>query len=115
VSSAGLGLGTLTGFLGIGGGFLIVPALTEIIGLPMHLAVGTSLAIITLNSLAGIASHVIAGNIDWSVATLFILAGYFGTLIGSQLMGGISEKNLKKMFASFILIVATFILTRNLL
>ena len=69
VAPTGLGTGVLTGFFGIGGGFVIVPALVLLLGLPITLAVGTSLLVIALTSGAALAAHLASGSIDWTIAS----------------------------------------------
>ncbi len=72
--ATGAVVGFLTGLLGVGGGFLIVPALTLVLGLPMAATVGTSLVIIVINSIAGFAAHLGDLHIDWAVTAAFALA-----------------------------------------
>ena len=72
------GVGLLTGFLGVGGGFLIVPALVMLVGLPMRQAVGTSLVVIAMNSMAGFLGHLGGPAIDLQVVAIFVTAGLTG-------------------------------------
>lgn len=109
----GLGLGGLTGFLGVGGGFLIVPALLRFAKLPMRQAVGTSLAIIAVNSAAGFAAH--AGEMQGrlGLAAAFIglaVAGMFG---GLALAGRMQPRTLKLVFGALSLAVAAYMLAMN--
>ena len=84
VAPTGLGTGVLTGFFGIGGGFVIVPALVLLLGLPLTLAVGTSLLVITLTSGAALAAHLASGSIDWAIASTFTAAAIAGALAGRR-------------------------------
>jgi uncharacterized membrane protein YfcA len=112
---AGLAVGVLTGFFGVGGGFLIVPALVLVLGLPMREAVGTSLAIIAINSAAALAGHLRFGGIDVRITLLFIAGGAAGSLLGSRFAGRIDEQRLRAGFAGMIVVVALYMLARTLL
>jgi uncharacterized protein len=116
---AGAGVGLLTGILGVGGGFLIVPALVMLVGLPMYQAVGTSLAIIAANSLAGFLGHLpvagqLDGQIDLWITIFFVSAGIFGTFIGSKLAHRLPAKRLRLLFAVFVILLAIFLMVDNL-
>lgn len=107
----GFFVGFITGFIGAGGGFLIIPALVGIVGLPMHIAVGTSLAIITINSLFGFLVGLHKGFLpQWNLLISILLISLVGFFIGSRFAQKISEKNLKKIFGVLLIIVAIFIL-----
>lgn len=111
ISAEGLIVGTITGFVGAGGGFLIIPALVVLVGMPMKIAVGTSLFIIAAKSLIGFIGDVQhQSNIDW--ALLFSIAGIAiaGLFIGMTFTKKVSEKALKKGFGYFVLIMGAFIL-----
>jgi uncharacterized membrane protein YfcA len=109
----GLGLGLLTGFFGVGGGFLIVPALTLGLGLPIRLAIGTSLAVITVNSLAGVAGYSGGGIIDWPLTFLVSLGAVGGALAGSRLAVVVPERQLRRGFAGLVAGIAVFLVYRN--
>lgn len=111
---AGAGVGVLTGILGVGGGFLIVPALVMLVGLPIYQAVGTSLVIIAANSLAGLLGHLGAGALDLQLALVFVAAGLGGTFAGTRLARRLPANRLKQAFAVFVLILALFLLNDNL-
>lgn len=115
IALEGLAVGVLTGFVGVGGGFLIVPALVLLGGLSMRMAVGTSLAIIALKSFAGFYKYLdvlqAAGlALDWDVLTTFIAVGAAGSLAGNVLSGWIPQALLQRVFAAFLLVVGVFIL-----
>ena len=111
---SGAGVGILTGFLGVGGGFLIVPALVMLVGLPMRQAVGTSLVIIAMNSLAGLLGHLNQTTIDYMTVSLFVVAGLAGTFMGVSLTKVIRAEQLRRLFAGFVILLALFLLYDNL-
>lgn len=111
---SGAGVGLLTGFLGVGGGFLIVPALVMLVGLPMRQAVGTSLVIIAMNSLAGLLGHLGQGTLDYVTIALFVVAGLGGTFAGTALTKVIRAEQLRRLFAGFVIVLALFLLYDNL-
>jgi hypothetical protein len=116
---AGAGVGVLTGILGVGGGFLIVPALVMLVGLPMYQAVGTSLVIIAANSAAGLLGHLSQrlpqqGLFDLSLTLVFVAAGLAGTFVGSRLAHRLPAARLKQAFSVFVVVLAVFLLKDNL-
>ena len=111
---SGAGVGLLTGFLGVGGGFLIVPALVMLVGLPMRQAVGTSLVIIAMNSMAGFLGHLDGPPIDLFVVAIFVTAGLMGALMGARLTRFVKPEHLRKGFAAFVIGLAIFLLVDNL-
>ncbi len=112
VTVAGIGgcVGLLTGLLGVGGGFLIVPALVLLADLPMKQAIGTSLLVITMNSLSGFAGYLGQVTIDWSGMGLFTLTAIAGVLLGTRLAGRVPQARLRQFFAVFLVVVGAFIL-----
>ncbi len=111
ISLEGLVVGGITGFVGAGGGFLIIPALVLLVGMPMKIAVGTSLFIIAAKSLLGFIGDIQhQAYIDWKL--LFTVSGIAiaGLFIGMSVSKKISEKTLKKGFGYFVLIMGAFIL-----
>ncbi|MFN3491176.1 MAG: sulfite exporter TauE/SafE family protein [Anaerolineales bacterium] len=112
---SGVIVGILTGLLGVGGGFLIVPALTILVGLPMQTAVGTSLVIIAVNSLAGFLGHIGIVSLDLQLTLTFVLAGLIGSFFGAKLSNRISSLFLQKTFAVFVIALAFFLLYDNLI
>jgi uncharacterized protein len=114
VLAGGVGVGFLTGLLGVGGGFLIVPALVMLVGLPMYQAVGTSLIIISANSLAGLAGHMRGEWFDPTLTTIFVVAGLGGTFVGVRLAQYLPAGRLRQIFAVFIIILGIFLLADNL-
>ncbi len=109
----GLIVGALTGLLGVGGGFLIVPALVMLVGLPMRQAVGTSLVVIAMNSLAGFLGHLNAPSIDLLVVGVFASAGIVGTFAGARLAHRLKPELLRRSFALFIIGLACLLLIDN--
>jgi len=113
----GLAAGTLSGFFGIGGGFLIVPALMLATGMPIMNAVSSSLVAVTAFGLTTAASYAWSGLIAWDLAGLFIAGGIAGGLVGTGLARQLAAKRgaLNVVFASVIVVVALYMLTRSLL
>ncbi len=110
----GFMVGAITGLVGVGGGFLLVPALSFLVGLPIHAAIGTSLMIITLQSIAALAGHADHINFDPKIVAMFSILAVIGSLIGSSLSHKISAENLKKAFGIFVLLIACFMLFQDL-
>jgi uncharacterized membrane protein YfcA len=106
----GLVVGILTGFVGVGGGFLIIPALVLIGGIPMKEAIGTSLLIIATKSASAFMGYLTLVNIDWMLTIGFTLAASLGIVFGSYLGKKIDAKYLQKGFGYFVLVVAVFVL-----
>ena len=110
-TTSGLAVGVLTGFFGVGGGFLIVPALTALLGLGMRRAIATSLAIITLTGLAALASHLLAGSTpDWTLTAVLAAAAAVGAVAGSHLGGRLRPQTLAHAFGIVVAAVAVFLL-----
>jgi uncharacterized protein len=112
----GLATGTLSGFFGIGGGFLIVPALMLATGMSIMNAVSSSLVAVTAFGLTTAASYAYSGLISWGLAGLFIAGGIAGGLIGTRLARLASKRRgvLNTVFAAVIVAVALYMLARNL-
>jgi len=111
---AGAGVGWLTGFLGVGGGFLIVPALTLLAGVPVQVAVGTSLLVIAANSAAGLATHLRQGDIPLGLTAGFTLAAVAGALAGERVAARLTPARLRRAFAVFVTLVGLALLLANL-
>ena len=107
-------VGVLTGLVGAGGGFIIVPALVFFAGLKIKQAVATSLVIITCNALFGFLSDITQVNIDWFFLTSITLISVLGIVLGSYLSNFINDMSLKKNFARFILLIALMIICNEL-
>lgn len=107
--------GIVTGVLGAGGGFLIVPALVLLIKLPMKTAIGTSLLIIAINSLFGFLFSLRQFEFDWSTLVLFTLIAVAGVFIGGNFADKIPGGRLKKYFGWFVLSMAVYILVKEIL
>lgn len=111
VMGKGLLVGGVTGFVGAGGGFLIIPALVLLLNLPMRKAIGTSLAIIASNSLFGFfISTQNANVVDWSLLIKICVLGILGILVGQYFSQKVDESNLKRGFGYFVLSVGSLIL-----
>jgi uncharacterized membrane protein YfcA len=110
----GLLIGVVTGLLGAGGGFLIIPTLVLFLGLDMKTAVGTSLLIIAINSLFGFLFSLNHFSFNWMLLLSFTLLSAGGLFIGSHFSDKISPASLKKGFGWFILIMGIFVIVREL-
>jgi uncharacterized membrane protein YfcA len=111
----GIGVGILTGFVGVGGGFLIVPALVLLSRIPMKVAVGTSLAIVAAKSYAGFAGYMGAVPIDWALMGGFTAVTVVASFAGTRIAHRFSQDTLKRAFAGFLLFVATYILLKSVI
>ena len=110
VVAEGLVVGLVTGLVGAGGGFLVVPALALLGGLPMPIAVGTSLVVIAMKSFAGLAGYLSSVQIDWALAGAVTAAALVGALIGARLTAVIDPDSLRKAFGWFVLAMSSVIL-----
>jgi uncharacterized membrane protein YfcA len=116
VMATGLAVGTLTGLIGVGGGFLIVPALTLVLGIPMHRAIGTSLLLIAAHAALACAGHwsdldpAIEAEIQSHTVLILGTFGIAGSLFGSSLSKRLDQATLRKIFGWFLVVVATIVL-----
>ncbi|MBC7652784.1 MAG: sulfite exporter TauE/SafE family protein [Deinococcales bacterium] len=111
----GLNVGFLTGLIGAGGGFLIVPALISKANLTMKKAIGTSLIIIGINSLIGFTiSLVHIKNINWNLLFSILVISFIGTIIGAQLSKKIPNNKLKPLFGWFVLLTGIYIIIKEI-
>lgn len=113
--AVGLLVGFLTGLLGIGGGFITVPALVFALGMPIRRAIGTSLAIAVINSLAGLIAHAGAVSADWAVAVAFVVPSMVAAFLTAHLARRVSSAVLQKAFAILVLGVAALTVTQVVL
>lgn len=107
---AGLLVGLLTGLFGVGGGFLIIPALVMVLGVEMTTAIGTSLLIIVVNSVAGVFSHLHGIDIDWSSTAAFVGAAMVASLLAGQVGTKVDTGRLQRWFAYLVFAVAAYVL-----
>jgi len=119
IMSEGLAVGVLTGLVGVGGGFLIVPALVLLGGLPMRLAVGTSLVVIAMKSLTGFVKYLgvlesLGSSVDWQTIAIFSAVGILGSFAGNMLSKHIDAIVLKRIFAVFLVAMGVFVIAREL-
>lgn len=108
-----LGVGVLTGLVGIGGGFLVVPALVLLAGVPMRQAIGSSLLVIAMNSASGFAGYLGTVDVDGTFLVGFTTAAVAGALVGTALVARVPQAALKRGFAMFLLAMGCFVLYRN--
>lgn len=106
-------VGLVTGLVGAGGGFLVVPALVLLGGLPMSVAVGTSLIVIAMKSFAGLAGYLTSVTLDWPLVLGVTGAAVVGSLVGGRLAGRVPEAVLRKGFAWFVLVMGGFVLVQQ--
>lgn len=111
---SGIVVGFLTGLFGVGGGFLIIPALALLLGLPMTTAVGTSLAIIVLNSIAGFTAH--AGDVElgYRIVGAFTITAVAGSLIAGRFATRLPAERMRRWFAYLVFTVAAFVVVQAL-
>jgi uncharacterized membrane protein YfcA len=114
-AASGVVVGFLTGLFGVGGGFLIIPALTLLLGLPMATAVATSLVVIVLNSAAGFTAHLSNATLDIKTAAAFTGAAVLGSLIAGRLAPRLPGARLRRWFAYLVLAVAAFVIAQTVL
>lgn len=114
VLAEGIVVGLVTGLVGAGGGFLVVPALALLGGLPMPVAVGTSLVVIAMKSFAGLAGYLTTVSLDWVLIGSITLAAIAGSVLGARLVGRIPEAALRKGFGIFVLVMGVFVLVQEL-
>jgi uncharacterized protein len=112
---SGVVVGFLTGLFGVGGGFLIIPALVLLLGLPMTVAVGTSLVIIMINSVAGFAAHAGDAAVDYRTALAFTAAAVVGSLASARMAARLPAERLRRWFAYLVFAVAAFVVVQALI
>ena len=110
----GILVGVLTGLIGVGGGFLIVPVLHSAGGLSMAAAIPTSLLIISAKSLFGAAGYYGLVSFDWNLIASFSAIGFIGLFFGLHLSNKLDDNKLKKLFAIFLVLISIFIISQNL-
>lgn len=108
-------IGSMTGLIGAGGGFLIIPALVNLLNMPMKKAVGTSLVIIAINSLTGFLFSLSHTSVQWILLTSLAAVAILGILIGSYLSTRIDGKKLKPAFGWFVLVMGIYIILKETL
>lgn len=108
-AASGVVVGFLTGLFGVGGGFLIIPALTLLLGLPMATATATSLVVIVINSAAGFAAHLGDASLDLQTAAAFTGAAVLGSLAAGRLAPLLPGQKLRRWFAYLVLVVAAYV------
>jgi uncharacterized protein len=113
IAIEGLGVGVLTGLVGVGGGFLIVPALVLLGGVPMKAAVGTSLMVIALKSATGFLGYVDQVEVAWAFMLVFSVIATAGIVVGTRLVKHVPAQSLRRAFALFLVVMGGLILHQN--
>jgi uncharacterized membrane protein YfcA len=118
IASDGLIVGMVTGLVGVGGGFLIVPALVLLGGLPIHTAVATSLVIIALKSFSGFVKYLDVLDaqelsLDWPLLLIISALGIAGSVLGAQVANRLPQQQLKRGFGYFLVVMGIYILARS--
>ncbi len=113
--SIGFAVGLLSGFFGIGGGFLIVPGLMLATGMPLTMAIGTSLVAVAAFGAATAASYAVSGMIDWPIAGLFVLGGLVGGIAGVAFGKALAARKraLNLTFAGLVILVGLYVVARG--
>ncbi len=112
-SMAGLGIGFLTGFFGVGGGFVIVPVLVVLLGLPAAAAIGTSLLVIAVSSAVALIARLGHSSFDWAVIAPFTLTAVGGALAGQRVASRLPAQTLSRAFAVLLVLVAGYVAVRS--
>lgn len=113
VIAAAFGVGAMTGFFGVGGGFLIVPALVLVLGYQIHIAVGTSLLVIAVNSFSGFGAHILSTSFDLDLTIMFFAGGAAGAIAGSAIGSRVNGIALQRGFALFISLIGVWLIASN--
>ncbi|NLI19179.1 MAG: sulfite exporter TauE/SafE family protein [Actinomycetales bacterium] len=115
LAGTAMGIGFLTGFFGVGGGFAVVPALTLVLGFPMPQAVGTSLLVIALNSGTALTARLTAGagDLEWGLIVLFALGSVIGSLLGARIVARANHRHLSIAFVAMLVAVAGVMLVQG--
>ena len=109
-----LGVGALTALIGAGGGFVIVPALVLLAGVPIKPAVGSSLLIITMNAMSGFVGYIGQVPIDWLLVTWFTAVAAVGAIVGTRLNRRVPQRRIKQGFAVLIIVLGGYLVVRKL-
>lgn len=113
ITLLGVTVGVISGLVGAGGGFLLVPALALLAGLPMPAAVGTSLVVIAMQSFAGLAGHMATEQIDWRLAAMVTAAAVVGALVGGRLIRRVDANALRRAFGWMVLLMASLVVAQE--
>ena len=113
-SCAGAATGLYSGFLGLGGGFVLVPLLTRWLRYPIKCAIGTSLVAIAILAVPGAITHVVIGNVDWAIAAGLTIGAIPGAVVGSRIGLGASDRALRLGFASLLALTGLWLAASEL-
>jgi uncharacterized protein len=113
LAASGLAVGVLTGLVGVGGGFLIVPALVLVAGVPIRRAIGTSLLVISLSTVTALAAYQGQARISWQVVAVFTALAIVGAVVGTRAGRRVPARGLRRAFGVLVLALAVFLLYEN--
>jgi uncharacterized protein len=113
LAATGFAVGIMTGLVGVGGGFMIVPALVLLVDVPIKRAIGTSLVAISLSTLTGAIAYRGQANPPWTVIVVFTALMMLGTLVGTRLTRRVSGRHLRRAFGVLVILLAAFLLYEN--
>ena len=108
IAAAGTAVGFLTGLFGVGGGFVVVPALALLLKMPMPEAIGTSLLVVTINAAVALATRMLTTSIDWAVTLPFTVAAVIGVLAGGKVADRLDAQRSLRAFAALLVAVAVY-------
>ena len=114
IVAAGMGIGFISGFMGVGGGFAAFPLLVYLIGVPTRTAVGTSLLITLFSSLCGATVYGLLGRVNWPMAMVVLAAAIAGVQIGTRATGGVAGRRIRSLFGLLLLAVTISVLFKQL-
>lgn len=110
VAAIGIAAGFLSGYVGVGGGFIMVPLFVSLLGVPMRLASGTSLTAVCILAIPGVVEQAILGNVNYAIGIAMVVGSMPGAVVGANLVKRVPERALRLLFASFLLVVAVVML-----
>ncbi|WP_251212411.1 sulfite exporter TauE/SafE family protein [Adlercreutzia murintestinalis] len=113
-AAIGMAAGVASGYVGIGGGFLIVPMMLQLLEMPMRLTSGTSLIAVMILAIPGVIAQAMFGNVDWLIGLFMALGTMPGAFVGARLMSRVPERTLRLLFAGFLVVAAVALLVDQL-
>ncbi|MDM8288191.1 sulfite exporter TauE/SafE family protein [Slackia piriformis] len=114
-AAIGLGAGVASGYVGVGGGFIMVPLFLSVIGIPMKRASGTSLIAVTILAIPGVIEQALLGNVHFMIGIAMAVGSIPGAVLGAQLVKRVPERTLRIMFGAFLLLMAVVLVVNEVL